>query len=718
MNTLLKASLCGAIFSTLLAPIYVTHAMEASDNYMAVVTASKQAETIRNSSAAVQLITQDDMKRLGADTVESALQLVENINLSEAGMTGNQVMIRGMESRHSLVLVNGRRLAGEDASNTTNVYTLRRINLDQVNRIEIVRGPSSALYGSDAMGGIINIITKQPTDTTDMLQSLGVSSGTKHEQAYYALSSGNQGRWNASFNMNVTKERPINRHMSEKTFNTRTKQLTGYTEGYRRIMYGQKQSYNSSVMYDFKNPNLNTIKVDFSYFKEKLHTDNADKYATVFHKSGMVFAADSRMVPVNLNKTEYFNNKSIQTGITYSGRTNRNNYEIGTYYSQLDKSYLMIDDRTLPEGVINVMMPSKPPKPPTPLKFDYQSLYPATDNDTATYKNIVLEGKDTMYVGDHHDVMFGGEYRRVIYEGTRLGGLDVHKMKQSKKFHYDSWATFVEDLWRPILKLSLTSAIRYENNSQFGHNITPKLGVVYEFDIHTRVKFNFGKGYKAPSISELYLNMFHTTPMGVLNIIGNPNLKPETSTSFDIALEAERGKTFGKASYYHTRVSNLIDTKQIESDVPGVAQRHQYYNIGKAKIQGMELSIGHKFTNRFMVKGTYNLVDAKDMSTNERLSNRPRSVSTLQLIYDDHKSNGYSAILWNSFTHKYGFEEARNRGTSSYNEYSFNTLNFSINKKWNNGLSAYVGIDNLLNREVHDLYIDGRMYRIGMEIKL
>lgn len=164
MNKLLKASLCGAIFSTLLAPVYVTHAMDTSDNNIVVITASKREETIKNSPAAVQVITQSDMKRLGADTVESALQLADNINLSEAGMTGNQVMIRGMESRHSLVLVNGRRLAGEDASNTTNVYTLRRINLDQVDRIEIVRGSSSALYGSDAMGGIINIITKQPTD--------------------------------------------------------------------------------------------------------------------------------------------------------------------------------------------------------------------------------------------------------------------------------------------------------------------------------------------------------------------------------------------------------------------------------------------------------------------------------------------------------------------------------------------------------------------------
>ena len=715
MNKLLKASLCGAIFSTLLAPVYVTHAMDASDNNIVVITASKREETIKNSPAAVQVITQSDMKRLGADTVESALQLADNINLSEAGMTGNQVMIRGMESRHSLVLVNGRRLAGEDASNTTNVYTLRRINLDQVDRIEIVRGSSSALYGSDAMGGIINIITKQPTH---MSQSLGVSSGTKHEQAHYTFNSGNQGRWNASFNVNVTKERPINRHMSEQTFNAKTKQLTGYTEGYRRIMHGHKQSYNSSVIYELKNANQNTIKVDFSYFKEKLQTDNADKYATVFHKSGMVFMAGAKMVPVNLNKQEQFDNKSIQTGITYTGKTSKNTYEISTYYSQLDKKYLMTDDRTLPEGIINVMMPSKPPTPPTSLKFDYQSLYPASDYDVSKYKTYVVEGKDTMYVGDHHNVTFGGEYRYVSYEGTRLGGLDGHGAKQIKGFHYDSWAAYGEDLWEVNKKLSLTPAIRYEHNSQFGHNVTPKVGVVYGIDTHTRMKFNFGKGYKAPSISELYLNMFHTTPMGVLNIIGNPNLKPETSTSFDVALEAERGKTFGKASYYHTRVSNLIDSHRIQSDVVGVSQRHQYYNVGKAKIQGMELSIGHKFTNRFMVKGTYNLVDAKDMSTNERLSNRPRSMSTLQLIYDDHKSNGYSAVLWNSFTHKYGFEEARNRGANSYNEYSFNTLNFSVNKKWNNGLSAYVGIDNLLNREVHDLYIDGRMFRVGMEMKL
>ena len=378
----------------------------------------------------------------------------------------------------------------------------------------------------------------------------------------------------------------------------------------------------------------------------------------------------------------------------------------------------MTDDRTLPEGVINVMMPSKPPTPPTSLKFDYQSLYPAHDYDAAKYKTYVVEGKDTMYVGDHHNVTFGGEYRYVSYEGTRLGGLDGHGAKQIKGFHYDSWAAYGEDLWEVNKKLSVTPAIRYEHNSQFGDNVTPKLGAVYAFDGNTRLKVNYGKGYKAPSISEMYLNMFHTTPIGVLNIVGNPNLEPETSTSFDVSVEAERGRTFGKASYYHSRVSNLIDSHKVESSVAGVSQRHQYYNVGKAKIQGVELSVGHKLSDRITVKGTYNHIDAKDMTTGERLDNRPHSISTLQIMYDDHQPDGYSAVLWDSFTHKYSFTAAQARGTSMHNEYSFNTLNFSVNKKWNNGLSAYVGIDNLLNRQVPDLYIDGRMFRVGMEMKL
>lgn len=93
----------------------------------------------------------------------AALRRATSINLSKAAMAGNQVSIRGMDSAHTLILVDGKRIAGEDAPSTSNVYELNRINLDNIERIEIIRGPGSSLYGSDALGGVINVITKRST---------------------------------------------------------------------------------------------------------------------------------------------------------------------------------------------------------------------------------------------------------------------------------------------------------------------------------------------------------------------------------------------------------------------------------------------------------------------------------------------------------------------------------------------------------------------------
>ena len=86
-------------------------------------------------------------------------------------------MIRGMSTNHSLILVDGKRYAGEDTDVTTNVYALERLDLSDIDRIEIVRGPSSSLYGSDAMGGVINIITKVPDKAGG---TAGVVTGTKY----------------------------------------------------------------------------------------------------------------------------------------------------------------------------------------------------------------------------------------------------------------------------------------------------------------------------------------------------------------------------------------------------------------------------------------------------------------------------------------------------------------------------------------------------------
>ena len=101
-----------------------------------------------------------EIKDLGAYSVQDALRLANNIDVQDNGMTGNQVQMRGNSTMHTLILVDGKRMAAENTQSSKNAYELKRINISDVERIEIIRSNGSALYGSDAIGGVINIITK------------------------------------------------------------------------------------------------------------------------------------------------------------------------------------------------------------------------------------------------------------------------------------------------------------------------------------------------------------------------------------------------------------------------------------------------------------------------------------------------------------------------------------------------------------------------------
>ena len=192
-------------------------------------------------------------------------------------------------------------------------------------------------------------------------------------------------------------------------------------------------------------------------------------------------------------------------------------------------------------------------------------------------------------------------------------------------------------------------------------------------------------------------------------------MQPEKSTNFDFSLEGERGNSFGKITYYNNKVSNLINYNQWRDAATGVYHA-QYVNVNKAQINGVELTVGHKLSDRLTLKGTYNYIDAKDKTTDTRLLNRAKSITTVQLVYDDHKKTGYNAVLWNSFTHDYAYN-ASGRSSTSYDLYSFNTLNAAVTRNFNENFSAFVAVNNILDKDVEDLNMCGRVWRVGAEIK-
>lgn len=630
-----------------------------------VVTATRTQEEVKAVPQTVEVITKEDIEQLGATDVYSALRLAANVDVTSAGMAGHNVMIRGMSTNHTLILIDGKRFAGEDTSATQNVYALGRLSLSNIERIEIVRGSASAQYGSDALGGVINIITKKSKEPSVMV---GISTGSEAINNYYHIDFGKQGNFSSTFDMRFSDVR---------------KNMQSGDEGSN--YYGPIQDFNFAGTWDLGNDK--EIDLTLGYYNEHTKADYADKYTS------------TGVFQTSKDKKEWYDYRRYDYSLGYSGKTDNSDYMIRTFYSRLDK------ENNLYNYCNNF---------PGPMENILGSMYPKYDWDKSTYTLWGIEGKNTVQLSDNHLLTFGGEYRQNKVEGTRLsdGGDNVHQVSQSgngivsNKYYSDkeinTWAGYIQDEWQVNDKLLVIPSVRYDHDSSFGGEVTPKIGATYFISDNSRIKANWGKGFKAPTISELYMAMHRAMGGQTVNVYGNPDLKPEKSTSWDISFEAEKDNNFGKLTYFNNDVKNLITTKQIGSSY----YDQSYVNVDEAEIDGVEMEIGRNLDDKWTIKATSNWLDATDKVSGDRLDNRERNMTTLQLLYDDHDNWGYSAILWQQWANKYHYND---------NDYNFTTTNFVLNKKFGEENRVYAGVDNIFDKKISDIGLDGMIWRLGAE---
>lgn len=634
-----------------------------------VVTATRTQEEVKTVPQAVEVITKEDIEKLGATDIYSALRLASNVDVTAAGMAGHNVSIRGMSTNHTLILIDGKRFAGEDTGETQNVYALERVSLSNVERIEIVRGAASAMYGSDALGGVINIITKKSGKPAYLV---GATTGSDALNNYYHFDFGKQGNFSSSLDMRFTDTR---------------KNMQDGAEGSN--YYGPKQNFNFNGTWDLGNDKQ--IDLTIGYYNEHTKADYADKYTS------------TGTFQTSKDKKEWYDYRRYDYSLGYSGDTNKGNYMIRTFYSRLDKENNLYNYRDSFPG---------------PMESILGSMYPKYDWDKSTYIMYGIEGRNTMQINDEHLLTFGAEYRNNSVEGTRMsdGGDNVHNVSQSgngynsPKFYSDkditNYAGYIQDEWVVNDKLLLIPSIRYDHDSTFGGKTSPKIGATYFIDDNNRIKANWGKSFKAPTVSELYMAMHRAMGGTTINVLGNPNLKPEEATSWDISYETEFGKnnnSWSKITYFNNNVTNLINSQQID---PRDDTTYRYENIDKANIDGVEWEIGHDFDDKWSIKANSNWVDATNGSTGERINGRTKNLTTLQLTYDDHEDWGYSAILWQQWASDYREDDK---------DYDFTTTNFVLNKKLGEGNRVYAGVDNIFDKKISDIGLDGMIWRLGAE---
>lgn len=431
-----------------------------------VVTATHTPKALKDVPVVTRLIPLADLKKADATNVQDLLtQELPGLEFGFAMSQETSLNMSGFGGNAVLFLVDGERLAGETMDNTD----YNRLNMDDVGRIEIVKGASSALYGSNAVGGVINILTRESTERwTANVNSRYCSMGDEWRNG--VRFSFNLGKWNSQTSFQQTKIDPIKLSSGPTSEEKAIAALLGKTV--------EEDKSNVKKLYGQESFNI----------KERLKFSPSESLK--FIARGSYFYRESQRETYNY----HFNGYSGGLKTLYDWK-NGGNIEVSYAYDQYDKA------NYTPEGIRT-------------HDHDYRN---AQHTVHALYNNAF--GKNVLTVGTDllHDYLNTYQF------------LDNASHEQN---NIDAYAQFD---YNPTKRFNVVGSVRYDHFSASDKQaVTARLATVYKFDKFT-LRANYANGFRAPSLKEMYMH-FDMGNMGYM-IIGNPDVEPEKSNNFNLAVE-------------------------------------------------------------------------------------------------------------------------------------------------------------------------------------
>ncbi len=549
-----------------------------------VVTASHSPKTLKDAPVVTRLITLHDIKIADATNIQDMLiQEIPGLEFGFAMAQETSLNMSGFGGNSILFLVDGERMAGETMDNVD----YNRMNLDNVGRIEIVKGSSSALYGSNAVGGVVNIISRENIEPWTANASTRFNS-FGNEWRNSANFSFNNTKWNSQTSFQHTDVDPIDlpkAHSSEEIAMELMKKAQGLP-------------YDESVLID--DSNLSRLYGQKTYnIKERLTWRPSDRL-TLIGRGGYFFRTSER------DTYDYhFNGYSAGLKGKYEWDYFRH-LELSYAFDQYDKANFMPDGtRTHDHDYSN-------------RQHVVHALYSHSFG-----KNGLILGADFM-----HDYL------------TTYQFIDNSSHSQN---NIDAFAQFD---WNITPQLNIVGSARYDYFSASAKKaLTARLAVVYKFPWMT-FRANYASGFRAPTLKEMYMH-FDMGNMGYM-IIGNPDLEPEKSHNFNIAIERQnriRNGSVLDGVYNFTLMGycNIFDKRITTIDhTYEDMQSALYWNEDGVNVWGVDVSIGHFFDCGMTIKVNYSWMHETGNVLFSQFS-QPRSHSlTWRLGYGHRFSRHYA----------------------------------------------------------------------------
>ena len=631
-----------------------------------VVTGSREEVLREDSIARVEVIGRSQLLDSGYERVTDILSeepgVVTRTSRSPGSRGGTQ--IHGIDSRQSLILLDGFPMVGARGVKS-GIINMDRQSTNRLDRVEIVKGASSALYGSDAIGGVINMITRQPQRRFDSnVTASGGSLGTVDLRADTGFV---RDRWSGFLAVERHKRNPYD--LTPQDFDT-----TG--PGFRRYDYMAKLNFDVSE----------TFKVGFlaNAF------DNREK---------SIYAGRGG------SQTTTLNDSAQNYGMTLSaGLTSRTQLQARTYYGKYDENSA-VDLSNVP-GLIN-----------------------STANlNERLYR---FDASLSHVLGNRQLLQGGFDWTSNEYRGYNrlLGDNNGVSIRMA-----DAW---FQDRIQAHPRLTLTIGGRLTDHSAYGSRMVPRAGLLFRLNETFRVKASYGQGFRAPDLGQLYYRFL--TPSGIYQIIGNPALSPESSTTTQVGVDGGHGRVRFSATYFWNGIKNLIQTDLIgrprtpeqldqiltefgvdSAFAPGLNRlTYLYRNIENVYTTGAEGRVQLRLTPELVVSTAYTYLDARDTATGAFLSQRHKHHGNFRIWWTTDRLGGLRTNFRGTYLGKWPIVGRRATLIAD----SYQLWDWYLAKPLRKGVELYGAVDNVFDSI--DSGLDGpdptfyradpgRTFRIGM----
>ena len=645
-----------------------------------VVTGSGHHQRLKSTATPVHVLSSQEIREQGISTFDGALtRMMPQVSMAPSSM-GTFLRLNGLGNKYILILINGQKLNGDISNNVD----LNRINMSRVKRIEVLDGAASSLYGSDAIAGVINIITDQPTQ-----QLVSVTSDTRVSGHGVLTESVNLDIYTKGFGSytSFTHDQADSYRTNDleylKDSDTETQQsIAPLFTGYRSNIFGQKFTYAPNQRLALN------AGLDYSYkITDRPETRN-----------------------------------DITGGLDYEMRYKGFRWNLGGIYKFSGKNSLQANF--------------------TVDRFRYGKEYDVATKDYAvgdyvqSKKQRMMDGELKAILGltSNSTTIFGADWRKDYLDATS-GNINEHVY---------TLAAYAQHEMRLLKDLTATLGLRFTHHQTFNNHLTPKVTLMYAPG-NFRFRATYSAGFRAPGLDELYYHYFSVNRGKPQISFGNQDLKPEKSNYFSLNAEYRTQVIAVSVTGYLNRINDMVVKQNVPVDdasltmlmreFPEMTQDQAdklvsyalYQNSDKGDVKGLQVNVSANMFPGFNLSANYTYIYARTKTDDSWtvLERSIRHAATIAANY--HHAWGKYALNVNlngrlqSKTYYTGnYEDAPGFGVWNLN--TTHTINIS---KWLL-FKPSIGVDNIFNKvdrridsstRKYALYSPGRMLVIGGILK-